>query len=138
MGDRARIIESKGYTVISDCYNANPNSTSAALDSLAELSGRRVCILGDMLELGENTAKLHRDVGRHAAQQGVDLIITCGELSRHTYDGAVQEGGRALHFDSKDTLMEKLSSLILPGDSILVKASHSMAFEDFVRALTEA
>ena len=136
VGDRARVIDANGMTVISDCYNANPNSTGAALDSLAQLNGRKVCILGDMLELGEETAELHRQVGCRAVARGIDQIIACGTLSRNTYEGALAEGGNALYFANKPALLAELSKLVQPGDRILVKASHSMAFEDIVHVLT--
>ena len=66
-----------------DCYNANPTSDRAAIDSLASLSGRHVCILGDMLEMGGNAPELHRSVGEYAAAHGVDLVITQGELAKY-------------------------------------------------------
>ncbi len=135
VGDRARLIETGRITVISDCYNANPNSTASAIDSLVTLNGRKVCILGDMLELGENTLALHRGIGEKAAESKVDLIIACGNLSRATYEGAKENGGNTVWFESKQAAIEALKDLIQPGDCVLVKASHSMAFEDFVEAL---
>ena len=138
VGDRARIIEAGEITVISDCYNANPNSMRAALDSLAGLSGRRVSILGDMLELGEETARLHAAVGAHAAKAGVELVIGCGPLARHICEGAREAGAEALYFGEKAALLARLGEIIRPGDRVLVKASHSMAFEEIVKALTEA
>ena len=135
VGDRARLIDTGKITVISDCYNANPNSTASAIDSLVTLNGRKVCILGDMLELGENTLSLHSGIGKKAVESKVDLIIACGTLSRAIYDGAKECGGNALYFADKHAAIEALKELILPGDCVLVKASHSMAFEEFVEAL---
>lgn len=137
VGDRARVLKTGKLTVISDCYNANPSSTAAAIDSLKMLSGRRVCILGDMLELGENTAALHAQVGRKAAEQGVDLIVTCGALSRNTFEGAKAAGGNAVWFAAKPELIEKMPELMNDGDSVLVKASHSCAFEEITQQLLE-
>ena len=137
VGDRARVIEAGEITVISDCYNANPNSARAALDSLASLQGRRVCILGDMLELGAETAKLHADIGAYAAKLGVEEIIGCGALARHIVEGARAADGEATYFPDKERLIAALPGRIRPGDRVLVKASHSMAFEDIVKALTE-
>ena len=136
VGDRARLIAAGGMTVVSDCYNANPNSTRAALDSLMQLGGRRVAILGDMLELGAQTAELHRQVGEYAARSGVDVVVACGPLSRNTYEGALEAGGEAVYFPEKEALIEALFELTRPGDSVLVKASHSMAFEAVVERLT--
>ena len=137
VGDRARVLKTERWTVISDCYNANPSSTAAAIDSLKMLPGRCVCILGDMLELGENTAALHAQVGGHAAQSGVDLVLAVGALSRNTYEGALAAGGKAIWFETKAALIDRLSELLQPGDSVLVKASHSMAFEEITQKLLE-
>ncbi|MBQ8507556.1 MAG: UDP-N-acetylmuramoyl-tripeptide--D-alanyl-D-alanine ligase [Clostridia bacterium] len=135
VGNRAKLIPANGFTIMSDCYNANPNSTASALESLCTLKGRRVCILGDMLELGPDTLKLHARTGAKAVSAGCDLVIGCGELSRATYEGAVNAGGSALYFAEKAELIEKLPEIIRKGDNVLVKASHSKAFETVVEAL---
>ena len=137
VGDRARVIRANGLTIISDCYNANPNSTTAAINSLAQLEGRKVCILGDMMELGSDENALHFQIGEHAANMGIDLVIGCGGLSRNTYDGAKKAGGNAEYFPDKPALFEKLSDLIRQGDNVLVKASRSRAFEEIVKVLSE-
>lgn len=137
VGDRARVIKANGLTIISDCYNANPNSTTAAIDSLARLEGRKVCILGDMMELGPEENALHFGVGAHAAEMGIDLVIGCGNLSLNTYEGAKQAGANAVYFPDKPALFEKLGALIMKGDNVLVKASHSRAFEEIVKILSE-
>ena len=137
VGDRARVIHARGLTVVSDCYNANPNSCHAAVDSLMQLHGeRRVCILGDMLELGPRSEELHRGVGAYAARAGVDLVVGCGPLSRATAEGAGEAGGAVLYYADKDRLLAALEDFIHPGDCVLVKASHSMAFETVVSRLT--
>lgn len=137
VGERARVIRTPRMTVLSDCYNANPSSVGAALESLKMLPGRRVCILGDMLELGENAVALHELVGRRAAESGVELVLTCGELSKNICRGAEGAGCRAVWFESRDALVRALPEWIRSGDSVLVKASHSMVFEEITRALTE-
>ena len=136
VGSRSGIIETDKFTIIDDCYNANPNSVSVALDSLAMLKRRRVCILGDMGELGETAAKLHYEVGEHAAQKQTDLVIACGTLSKNTADGAKEAGcENVVYFKNKVELIEALPKLVNRGDAILVKASHSMHFEEIVEAL---
>lgn len=137
VGDRARVLKTEKFTVISDCYNANPSSTAAAIESLKMLPGRRVCILGDMLELGENTAALHAQVGERAANSGVDLILTSGELSKNTFEGVKTAGGNAQWFETKAEMIAGLGELLSEGDSILVKASHSCAFEEITKVLLE-
>jgi len=137
VGDRARVIHVGDMTVVSDCYNANPNSCQAAVDSLMQLQGkRRVCILGDMLELGPRSEALHRGVGAYAAKAGIDLVVGCGPLSRAVADGAREAGGEVLYFEDKARLLASLGDVVRPGDCVLVKASHSMAFESVVERLT--
>lgn len=133
VGSRSRIIRANGYTVIDDCYNANPTSTKAGLDTLAKISGRRVAVLGDMKELGADERALHREVGAYAKEQGIDLLIAVGDLS---HDTAAGYGADALHFDTVDDCIAAVGSLIRPDDTVLVKASHSMHFENIVSALT--
>ena len=135
VGNRARLIEADGFTIFSDCYNANPNSTASALDSLCTLPGRRVCILGDMLELGPDSPRLHRETGARAVRNGVRLVIACGKLARDIYEGARDAGGDARYYADREALGAELRELIRPGDCVLVKASHSMAFENVVEAL---
>ena len=137
VGDRARVIHAGDMTIVSDCYNANPNSCQAAVDSLMQLEGkRRVCVLGDMLELGPRTEELHHGVGEYAAKAGVDLVIGCGPLSRAIADGAKAAGSDVLYYEDKARLIAALGDILRPGDCVLVKASHSMAFEEIVKRLT--
>ncbi len=133
VGSRGRVIEAGGVTVVDDCYNANPTSTAAALESLAALPGRHVAILGDMLELGERGAALHEEIGRAAAARGV-VVLACGPLSKHIAAGA---GEGARWFTDADELISALPEAILPGDAVLVKASHAMGFDRVVEALVK-
>ena len=141
VGSRARVVRTARYTVIDDCYNANPDSTAAALRSMATLPAcRRVAVLGNMGELGANAAALHRETGVCAAKAGVSLVITCGELARQIAAGAAAEDPAVAtaSFDTLDALLPALPGLLQPGDCVLVKASHSMQFERIVQALTQA
>ena len=104
-----------------------------AIDSLKTINGRKVCILGDMLEMGENKEALHAQVGRYASDNGVDLLLTVGELSRYTCTAA--EEISSLHFETNAELISKLPELIKKGDTVLVKASHSMKFDEISEAL---
>ena len=136
VGSRAGIIKTDKITIIDDCYNANPNSVAAAIDSLSLLRNRRVCILGDMGELGETAADLHYKTGEHAAVKGIELVIVCGELSANTAEGAEKSGCKnVLYFKDKAKLLAELPRLIDNGDAVLVKASHSRKFEEIVEAL---
>ena len=132
------LAENTGFcTVIDDAYNSNPTSASAAIASLAALGGRRVCILGDMRELGEASESLHAEVGRLAAESGIDLIICCGEQAAAIRSGAneVGPGSAVMYYPEMGMLIKDIQKLIRRGDSVLVKASHSMRFEEIVKAL---
>lgn len=138
VGSRAGVLHTERLTIIDDCYNANPDSMAAALRSLHGLQGgRKAAILGDMKELGENERTLHRTLGRQAAGEGVELLLTCGPLAAEIAEGARETGQRvAVHaFDTLDALLAQLPALVQTGDTVLVKASHSMHFEQIVDAL---
>lgn len=138
VGSRSGIIKTDKITIIDDCYNSNPTSVFAALDSLALLNTRRVCILGDMGELGETAIQLHFETGEYAAKTQTNLVIACGVLSENTADGARKAGcENVAYFTTKADLFAELPSLIKNGDSVLVKASHSMKFEEIVEALKQ-
>lgn len=125
VGRRARVIETPCLTIIDDCYNSNPDSAAMAIESSADLGGRLVCILGDMLELGENAGELHAEIGSLARSRSA-LLLTVGELSKYM-------GGE--NFSSKRELIAALPRLLREGDRVLVKASHSRAFEEITEAL---
>lgn len=135
---RLHIIEKNEMVIVDDCYNANPVSMKASLDVLKDAEGRKVAILGDMFELGENEAELHAGVGVHAAKNEIDLLICIGENCRHMAEAAFQTGGcgEVLQVPTLQALLEVLPRLVQPKDTILVKASHAMHFEKVVEALT--
>lgn len=133
-GHRSRMVRTGKITLIDDCYNANPTSTASAIRSLARLPGRRVCVLGDMLDMGRQSESLHRSIGELCARCGVELVLTCGEMAGFI---SAEAGERARHFESRDGLIAALPELIRPGDAVLVKASHSMRFDEVCGALEE-
>ena len=132
VGSRNNIIKTDKYTIIDDCYNANPTSTKASLDTLSKLSGRRVAILGDMKELGKNELSLHNETGAYAKDKGIDCLIAVGELSKETARGY---GDGAYHFDAVEECISAVKDLLRSGDTVLVKASHSMHFEKITEAI---
>ena len=99
--------------------------------------GRRVAVLGDMAELGRDTDELHRAVGVVVANSGIDVLICCGAKAEFIYKGLVSTGleREAWHFPLKDAMLAVLPKLIKRGDSVLVKASHFMRFEEVSHAL---
>lgn len=135
---RFRVIETGTYTVIDDCYNANPVSMQASLNVLKDGPGRRVAVLGDMGELGEQERELHAQVGRFAGECGIDALYCAGPLSKAMAEAAkkVNPELTVLHFDRREALMEQLLELLQPGDTVLVKASHFMEYGKIVEMLT--
>ncbi len=118
-GARWRRVERGGITFIDDTYNANPDAMVAALDTLASLpGGRKVAVLGDMFELGAQSAELHRKVFDHAHTIGIPLVVAVGG----------QSASCPAHekFANVAKLREKIPSLLRPGDVVLLKASHGM------------
>jgi len=131
-GRGARVRGRGGVTVIDDCYNANPMSVRAALDDLAGHDGRRVAVLGDMLELGPEERRFHEEIGAYATQRGVDVLVTVGPLAAamgQTFAGPTREAGNASDAASI------LPQLVRPGDAVLIKASRGVGLETVVEAL---
>lgn len=126
-GDRLRTYEQEGYTVVADCYNAGPESMAAAFRVLAQLPtrGRRIAVLGDMLELGDFAPAAHRQVGEQAAE-AADLVLAYGPLCR---DLALGAGEKGRHFDTQEDTLAALKAAARPGDVLLFKGSHGMHME---------
>lgn len=126
---------------IDDTYNANPASMKAALQTLAAMSekGRKIAVLGDMLELGEHSETLHRQVGAAAAELGIRRLYATGAFAVSVAEGAVSAGmpGAHVHCGTKDALLEALTRDLSPGDQVLVKGSRGMKMETLLGALKE-
>lgn len=128
------------WTLYDDTYNANPDSARAALDLVAALPGRRVFVLGDMLELGQLSPELHHGIGMHAAARGIDLFVAVGPLAAAAAAGALEGGldaGRVRHFPGVERALEVFPSLLEPGDSVVLKASRGVRLERLVERLLE-
>ncbi len=125
MEGRQEIYEAKGFTIIQDCYNAGPESMEAALNVLARRSGKRIAVLGDMLELGESAPDAHRAVGAIAAKNA-DLILAYGPLAHYVREGA---NGNCEVFDDRAVMADALRQQATPGDTLLFKGSHGMHME---------
>ncbi|MDD6195148.1 MAG: UDP-N-acetylmuramoyl-tripeptide--D-alanyl-D-alanine ligase [Lachnospiraceae bacterium] len=136
---RNNFIRKDGYTVIDDCYNANPVSMKASLEVLSHASGRKIAVLGDMGELGTDEAKLHFEVGEAVAELGIDMLFTAGELSKEMIRAVEmsKSSTQVFGFDTKEDMISVLKDTVKSGDTILVKASHFMEFPKVVEALTE-
>jgi UDP-N-acetylmuramoyl-tripeptide--D-alanyl-D-alanine ligase len=125
---------SAGWTVIDDTYNANPASLYSALQVLSKLQGTAWLVLGDMKELGENSRKLHAEVGDAARLMGVSRIFAIGEMTEYTVD-SFGEGAR--HFQDREALIQAVCTELRPGINCLVKGSRSMGMEAVVQAITK-
>jgi len=132
VGHRSRVVKTSRCTLIDDCYNANPTSNAAAIDSMTKLPGRKVCILGDMREMGEKSHELHRYIGEYAVTHGVDLVVTEGEEARYI---SLAAGEKGLHFPDRPSLLAALPELIRQGDVVLVKASHGARFDNVAESV---
>ena len=137
LAGRNNLIETGKFTVIDDCYNANPVSMKSSIDVLKKADTRTVAVLGDMFELGENGKAMHFDIGVHAAESGVDVLICIGALSEEIAKGARETNAEMEihHYADKDTFFEEMDRVLKDGDTILVKASHGMAFAQIVERL---
>jgi UDP-N-acetylmuramyl pentapeptide synthase len=124
-------------TIINDTYNANPDSTLAALATLQSMktTGKRIAVLADMLELGMQAEELHKQIGKNTARYGVNILLTFGALSKCIHESALVE--TKAHFENKTALTEYLIRLIADGDSVLVKGSRGMKMEEIIMSLTE-
>ncbi len=125
-----------GVVVINDCYNANPMSMRAAIDDLAETApARRVAVLGDMLELGPDAPRLHREVGLYAAGAGVDALITVGALAAEM---RTEFEGESYTTADAEAAAELLETLLVEGDTVLVKGSRGVGLERVAERLVQA
>lgn len=126
----------KGCSVIDDSYNANPGSVTAAIETLSTYPGRRILVLGDMGELGEQSQTLHREMGRIAAQNKIDALFTLGGKSAEAYaeyiGGYLGAGGA---FESREKLIDALQPKLNGKTTVLVKGSRSSHMEKVVEAL---
>ena len=148
---RRLAIEDTGFVrLIDDCYNANPDSCRSSIDTLSALPGRHVCIFGDMLELGENSDSMHLEVGKYAAEKGVDLLLTCGNLAAFMADAfnsvekassdSKEKGTSPIRFGASafpnaDSLIAALPQLLRRDDCVLVKASRGVHLERVSEAI---
>ena len=131
MAGRQEIFKIKGYTVIKDCYNAGPESMAAALAVLGKKTGRRIAVLGDMLELGMRAAAEHYRIGRIAAECA-DWLFAYGPNGSRVVSGAITGGMDTIHaqsYEDRKQLVNALKAMAKPGDVLLFKGSHGMHME---------
>lgn len=127
---------SKGYTIINDCYNANYDSMKSALQYLNRTPGnRKIAVLGDMLELGDFSKKLHEGVGNAVVENKVDILITVGKEAKNIAKIAIENNVETHEYTDNNSAISKLKEILEPEDAVLVKASNSMNFKEIVSAI---
>ncbi len=139
-GIRQGFTEINGVKIIADCYNSAPDSAKSSLKTLAQtgVSGKKIAVLGDMLELGKMSKELHRSVGEAAAENNIDLLLCFGDMSEYYINGAVKKGfdkSNAKVFNSKAEMADYLKGIMSEGDAVLFKASRGMMFEEIIELL---
>ncbi len=137
---RMELIRLAGIKVINDSYNANPVSMANALQTLKETKseGRKIAVLGDMLELGEKAIDYHLKLGRCVAESGIDLLLTVGEYSLAVGEGARRHGMSPANisaFDDNQKVSAHLLDNLRSGDLVLIKGSRKMRLEEVVISL---
>ena len=131
LAGRNNMIHTSRYTIIDDCYNANPFSMKASLQVLNQAQTRKVAILGDMGELGENKKAMHKQVGRYVKDLDIDVLIAIGTLATEMVAGAKEKSTLEIHYyETKEEALDNLSQLLTIQDTILVKASNAMGFSE--------
>ena len=130
---RGETLRLGGALIIDDCYNANPRAMEAMLATLADTpASRRIAVLGEMRELGGRSEELHRQVGRAAAEHGIDLVVGVTGAARHIVDEAMQRGvpkSRTAFFEEPEEAGRYVADCLRLDDAVLFKASRGVALE---------
>ena len=133
---RQHILKRGEQTIVVDCYNASPTSMEAAIDVLCEMKpkgeGRRVAVLGDMLELGDKAPELHAKVGEYAAKKGIDVLVCYGKNAKHMADRADELGLHPAYSEDKKIILNFMKYKFRPNDIVLFKASRGMHLEELI------
>ena len=136
---RQQILKVKEITVIDDSYNASPDSVKSSIRVLRSLnsSGKNIVVMADMLELGEKSREIHKELGRYMALEGIDILITIGEMANYIHEGAekTNQNIKAIHCESNKEAYETLKDMISPFDKVLVKGSRGMHTDEIVEMI---
>lgn len=139
-GMRMEIRQGNGFRVVSDCYNANPNSTRMAISTIGSLdnANRRIAVLGDMLELGKESVAMHKEIGGLIPESNFNMLLTIGDRAKDIARGAIAKGfpkKLVKHFENQQDLLCFLAENVCIDDIVLVKGSHGMHLERVVDSL---
>ena len=130
--NRLNIIKTDKYTLIDDTYNASYDSVMSALEILNNFEGRKVAILGDILELGKHSKSIHEKLGKNVS---CDVLVAIGEDAKYIYEEAKKKGVTAYYFLTKEDFYDKMATILLKGDNILIKASRGLKLDEVVDVL---
>lgn len=135
-GQRQKVVEHEGITMVEDCYNASPDSMRAAIKTLGRFpcDGRRIFVAADMLELGDIAERSHREIGAPVCPRGDRPAADLGPPGTVCHRAAKAAGMEAHHFEEKEALTKYLTATAHRGDVIWCKASHGMALEEVIAA----
>lgn len=134
---RFEVIRRDGLTIVNDAYNASPASMRVAIRTAAEVyDGRLIAVLGDMMELGDISESVHREIGEELVENRFDTLITLGELGKFIAAGARDAGLKNIYsFDTHEDVAKKILELVRDGDTILFKASHVMHMDKIIELI---
>lgn len=136
---RMELIERGARLIINDCYNSNPLSVTKAIDSLKRIAVknqlRSVAILGDMFELGKDSAREHYKIGQYLNKQGIDILITFGKDSKNTFKSFQDLNKNCYYFDEKKEMEESLQGIIKDSDVVLIKGSRANRMENIYKLI---
>ena len=134
---RFEIVEHNGLHIINDAYNASPASMRAAIQTTAEIAnGRKIAVLGDMLELGDISEKVHHEVGEELVKNNFDVLVTLGELGKFIAEGAKSAGlDKVYTSDTHEEAAAHLHKILTAGDTVLFKGSRGMQMEKIIELI---
>lgn len=132
-GVRQNVYMKRGIRVIADCYNASPESMKAALSVLSSSKGRKIAVLGDMLELGTYAVGLHSQLGEAVRDAKADVLLCYGDFSGTVCDSF--GGGTPFELERRDEFVDAVRSTLREGDTVLFKASNRLRFADIITAV---
>ncbi len=132
------LVSPRGFRIINDTYNANPESMRSAIDELVKLKGdgRAIAVLGDMLELGTASEKEHTGLGEYLSASGLDYVVACGKFGNSILNGAgnAVEGSFAKTHEEAADIVDAIAK---PGDLVLIKGSRGLRMEEVTKRLVE-
>ncbi len=140
VGSRGKIIDEGYFTIIDDCYNAGPDSMRASVNAMPRENGRRIALLGDMLEIGDSSKSKHYELGSFCAEAKIDMLFVFGKDAAYIAQGATDAGAKEV-YDLNNLTEDEIAKFILEklqrDDVLLVKASRGMKFENIIESILE-